>query len=53
MGDRNPKAIAIRGTGAVTVGDGKAFLADVYRIHTEHVLTDFNLCARRRHADPR
>ena len=45
MGRKNLKAIAIRGTGAVRVGDAKAFLADVYRIHSEYILTDFNLWA--------
>ena len=29
MGDKNLKAVAIRGTGSVTVGDAKAFLADM------------------------
>ncbi len=42
MGDKNLKAIAIRGTGTVSVGDAKAFLDDVWRIHDEYVLTDDN-----------
>jgi aldehyde:ferredoxin oxidoreductase len=42
LGDKNLKAVAVRGTGAVSVGDAKAFLADLYRIHDEHVLTDDN-----------
>jgi len=45
MGRRNLKAIAVRGTGSVSVGDAKAFLADLYRMHTEFVLTDDNLWA--------
>jgi aldehyde:ferredoxin oxidoreductase len=44
-GGKNLKAIAIRGTGSVSVGDGKAFLADMKRIHDEFVLTDDNLWA--------
>ena len=43
MGEKNLKAIAICGTGGVSVGDARAFLADVRRIHTEYVLTDDNL----------
>ncbi len=42
MGDKNLKAIAIRGTGRVSVGDAKEFLADVWRMHDEYVLTDDN-----------
>ena len=45
FGSKNLKAVAIRGTGAVNVGDARAFLADMARIHREHVLTDFNLWA--------
>ncbi len=45
FGSKNLKAVAIRGTGSVHVGDAKAFLADIFRIHQEHVLTDFNLWA--------
>jgi aldehyde:ferredoxin oxidoreductase len=44
-GHKKLKAIAIRGTGSVTVGDAKAFLDDMYRIHTEFVLTEDNLWA--------
>ena len=44
-GRKNLKAIAVRGTGSVTVGDAKAFLADLYRIHSEYVLTEDNLWA--------
>ena len=42
LGDKNLKAVAVRGTGSVTVGDAKAFLADIWRIHDEYVLTDDN-----------
>ncbi len=45
FGSKNLKAVAIRGTGSVAVGDARAFLADIARIHKEHVLTDFNLWA--------
>jgi aldehyde:ferredoxin oxidoreductase len=45
MGSKNLKAIALRGTGSVTVGDAKAFLADMERIHREFVLTEDNLWA--------
>ena len=45
FGSKNLKAVAIRGTGSVRVGDARAFLADMARIHKEHVLTDFNLWA--------
>jgi aldehyde:ferredoxin oxidoreductase len=44
-GHKNLKAIAVRGTGTVTVGDAKAFLDDMYRIHGEFVLTEDNLWA--------
>ena len=45
FGRKKLKAIAVRGTGSVTVGDAKAFLADMYRIHGEFVLTEDNLWA--------
>ncbi|NLV73017.1 MAG: aldehyde ferredoxin oxidoreductase family protein [Actinobacteria bacterium] len=45
FGSKNLKAVAIRGTGSVRVGDARGFLADIERIHREHVLTDFNLWA--------
>jgi len=45
FGSKNLKAVAIRGTGSVNVGDARAFLAEMQRIHREHVLTDFNLWA--------
>ena len=45
MGAKNVKALAVRGTGAVSVGDAKAFLADLYRIHEEYVFTSANMWA--------
>ena len=45
FGSKNLKAIAVHGTGSVTVGDAPAFLADMKRIHDEFVLTDDNLWA--------
>ncbi len=45
MGVKNVKAIAVRGTGAVTVGDARAFLADMERIHREYVHTADNFWA--------
>jgi len=45
FGSKNLKAVAVRGTGSVKVGDAREFLADIARIHREHVLTDFNLWA--------
>ena len=45
MGKKNLKAVVVRGTGSVSVGDAKAFLADLYRIHEEYVLTEDNLWA--------
>ena len=44
-GRKKLKAIAVRGTGSVAVGDAKAFLADLHRIHTDYVLTEDNLWA--------
>jgi aldehyde:ferredoxin oxidoreductase len=43
MGSKNLKAISVRGTGGVTVGSVKAFMADMERIHRESVLTEDNL----------
>ena len=45
MGDKNLKAIAVRGTGSVSVGDAKAFLDLLCRMHTDQVLTEDNLWA--------
>jgi aldehyde:ferredoxin oxidoreductase len=42
LGSKNVKAIAVAGTGTVTVGDPKAFLDDIERIDTEYILTDDN-----------
>jgi aldehyde:ferredoxin oxidoreductase len=43
MGAKNLKAIAVRGSGAVTVGDARAFLADMERMNSQYVLTEDNL----------
>jgi aldehyde:ferredoxin oxidoreductase len=45
MGSKNLKAVAIRGSGAVTVGDARAFLTDVRRIHEEYLLVDAHMWA--------
>jgi aldehyde:ferredoxin oxidoreductase len=45
LGSKNLKAVAVRGTGSVHVGDAKAFLADIARIHKEYVFTGDNLWA--------
>ena len=45
MGRKNLKALAIRGTGAVSVGDARAFLGDLYRVQTDYILTEDNLWA--------
>ncbi len=45
MGKKNLKAMVVRGTGTVSVGDAKDFLDDLYRIHEEFVLTEDNLWA--------
>ncbi|HZK60070.1 MAG TPA: aldehyde ferredoxin oxidoreductase N-terminal domain-containing protein, partial [Cryobacterium sp.] len=42
MGSKNLKAVAVRGTGAVTVGDVEAFTHDVLRLQGERVLTADN-----------
>ncbi len=42
MGSKNLKAIAVRGTGAVTVPDAAAFTADMLRLQNERVLTPDN-----------
>ena len=42
MGSKNLKAVAVRGTGAVTAGDVDAFTRDVLRVQNERVLTDDN-----------
>jgi aldehyde:ferredoxin oxidoreductase len=45
MGDKNLKAVVVRGTGSVPVGDAKAFLDLMYRMHGEYILTEDNLWA--------
>jgi aldehyde:ferredoxin oxidoreductase len=45
MGDKNLKAVVVRGTGSVPVGDAKAFLDLMYRMHEEYILTEDNLWA--------
>jgi aldehyde:ferredoxin oxidoreductase len=42
MGSKNLKAVAVRGTGAVTAGDVKAFTRDVLNLQNERVLTADN-----------
>jgi aldehyde:ferredoxin oxidoreductase len=42
MGSKNLKAIAVVGTGKVTVGDARAFLVDIERMDSEYILTDAN-----------
>ncbi|MBN2204594.1 MAG: aldehyde ferredoxin oxidoreductase family protein [Thermoleophilia bacterium] len=45
MGDKNLKAVVVRGTGSVSVGDAKAFLDLIYKLHEEYILTEDNLWA--------
>jgi len=45
MGDKNLKAVVVRGTGSVPVGDAKAFLDLLYKMHEEYILTEDNLWA--------
>ena len=42
MGSKNLKAVAVRGTGAVTVGDAAAFTRDILTLQNERVLTADN-----------
>ncbi len=42
MGSKNLKAVVVRGTGAVTVGDAASFIADVLSLQNERVLTPDN-----------
>jgi aldehyde:ferredoxin oxidoreductase len=42
MGAKNLKAVVVRGRGAVTMGDAKAFTADMLRLQNEVVLTPDN-----------
>jgi len=39
MGSKNLKAVVVRGTGAVSVGDAPSFTADMLRLQSERVLT--------------
>jgi aldehyde:ferredoxin oxidoreductase len=45
MGSKNLKAIVVRGTGAVTVGDAHAFAAAMERLQHDHLFTEDNLWA--------
>jgi aldehyde:ferredoxin oxidoreductase len=45
MGAKNLKAIALRGSGSVSVGDARAFLDLMYGMHRDYVLTEDNLWA--------
>ena len=42
MGSKNLKAVVVRGTGAVTVGDAAAFQSDMLDLQNERILTDDN-----------
>jgi aldehyde:ferredoxin oxidoreductase len=42
MGSKNLKAVVVRGTGAVSVGDARAFAADVLALQNDRVLTADN-----------
>ena len=42
MGAKNLKAVVVRGTGAVTVPDARAFIADMARLQRDSVLTPDN-----------
>jgi aldehyde:ferredoxin oxidoreductase len=44
-GGKNLKAIAVRGTGSVSVGDAAGFQALMRKMHTDYVLTEDNLWA--------
>jgi len=45
MGSKNLKAVVVRGTGAVTVGDMAAFTHDILRLQNERVLSADNAWA--------
>ena len=45
LGAKNVKAIAVRGTGAVSVPDARAFLSDTVRVHDKYLNTTDNLWA--------
>ena len=42
MGSKNLKAVVVRGTGAVSVGDSRAFTADILALQGDRVLTADN-----------
>ena len=42
MGSKNLKAVVVRGTGAVSVGDAAAFSRDMLGLQNERILTDDN-----------
>ena len=42
MGSKNLKAVVVRGTGAVTVGDARAFMADMLALQSDRILTADN-----------
>ena len=42
MGSKNLKAVVVRGTGAVSVGDARAFAADMLQLQNERVLSADN-----------
>ena len=42
MGSKNLKAVVVRGTGAVTVGDAPSFAADMLSLQNERILTPDN-----------
>jgi len=42
MGSKNLKAVVVRGTGAVSVGDMAAFTQDMLRLQRDSILTDNN-----------
>ena len=46
MGSKNLKAIAVRGTGGVTVADMKGFLDFIERVSKDNLMTDANLWAK-------
>ena len=45
MGSKNLKAIAVRGTGSVRVGDASVFMADMIRMNKDSVFTADNMWA--------
>jgi len=45
MGSKNLKAIAVRGTGSISVGDAREFLADLHRMHGKYFLAPAHIWA--------